>query len=435
MVTLWDFAGGAAMEPPRPTRTMQGDESSSQAVVATAFNASGKLFCVARLDPKVRVYDRDGTDGKGKPGEAKATTTRGDSYLLDMTKTKGHVAAVCGAHWSSHIESRLITAGADGTVRVWDVDSGPKALMGLELACQLVLRVKNERAGTRVGVLGSAVSASASERVVAACTDGSVQLWDLKPGSVYGGRPDMATRPRAFTPSESASVRVAVSGDGVLVYVATPHVVAPGGADAGEPGAVIVWDARRMSAGPLTTVSVPGVRGVDVGAMANAKTDAFVVAAGKAGLFSFTRELKAVSFVATPAPCSSAPVWHHATNQVVVGCGDGMLRMAFHKAGGGASAAASASAAEQVAMRMRSQNAAVAASSGSSGPGGTSQAQRRKDKDAEAYFRVSPAEPLPPPMLLSGADAFRQRVVDGGDDDGDGEGGGGRGGKKTKKKQ
>ncbi len=104
--------------------------------------------------------------------------------------------------------SRIVTAGADGTVRVWDAASGDAVA---------VLR----------GHTSDAVDAAflpGGERVVSAGADGTVRLWEVESGEEIG----------RFEGETAAVSALAVSPDGRLI------------ASAGENQAVIVWDAETL---------------------------------------------------------------------------------------------------------------------------------------------------------------------------------------------
>src|SRR5690606_21195509 len=104
--------------------------------------------------------------------------------------------------------SRIVTAGADGTVRVWDAASGDAVA---------VLR----------GHTSDAVDAAflpGGERVVSAGADGTVRLWEVESGEEIG----------RFEGETAAVSALAVSPDGRLI------------ASAGENQAVNVWDAETL---------------------------------------------------------------------------------------------------------------------------------------------------------------------------------------------
>jgi WD40 repeat protein len=48
---------------------------------------------------------------------------RGDMYIRDMGKTKGHIAALTDGKWHPSAKNLFATACRDGTVRLWDLDS------------------------------------------------------------------------------------------------------------------------------------------------------------------------------------------------------------------------------------------------------------------------------------------------------------------------
>ena len=85
---------------------------SGHPVAALAWSPSGDAWLACAREPRVKLYDRE---GKGV-GE----TVRGDMYIRDPRNTKGHTAAATAAAWHPHDRWTALTAGEDGTLRVWD---------------------------------------------------------------------------------------------------------------------------------------------------------------------------------------------------------------------------------------------------------------------------------------------------------------------------
>ena len=199
-VLLWDTA--KLNTEMRPFRTMSTTSSLTggsidQAVTAIGFNSSSSVYGVARSDPQVRIYTRDGTNGANGSGEAKVTTTRGDNYIRDMSKTKGHVGGVSALTWHSSKSEILFTSGMlDGTVRVWDIEHGPKALMNLEIMCTHILKTI-VRPGARTSIQALCRS-STSQRLIAGCSGANIQLWDARMGGVFGSSPDKRIEIKSF---------------------------------------------------------------------------------------------------------------------------------------------------------------------------------------------------------------------------------------------
>jgi len=81
-VRLWDFSG--------MNRNMNSfrifEPLESHPIRALSFNANGKLILVVAGGSQVSLVDRDGVKVQD--------TIKGDMYLKDMAKTKGHVSDI-----------------------------------------------------------------------------------------------------------------------------------------------------------------------------------------------------------------------------------------------------------------------------------------------------------------------------------------------------
>ncbi|KAJ2474510.1 hypothetical protein GGI02_000037 [Coemansia sp. RSA 2322] len=104
LVHLWDF--GAMDGAYRSTRTLVPFEG--QQVRDLRFNRAGTLLLCATSDPRAKLYDID--------GRAVCEFKRGDMYVSDMRKTKGHVAGLFSVDWSPHHDDVFASASADGTI-------------------------------------------------------------------------------------------------------------------------------------------------------------------------------------------------------------------------------------------------------------------------------------------------------------------------------
>ena len=82
--------------------------------MALSYSPTGSSFVAASGSATPAVYDRDG-------GEI-LRMVKGDVYLKDMAKTKGHTAAVTDAVWHPRVNDGGLTASNDGTLRYWDLN-------------------------------------------------------------------------------------------------------------------------------------------------------------------------------------------------------------------------------------------------------------------------------------------------------------------------
>ena len=166
-VRLWDF-GGMTREL-RPFKELIPEEG--HIVSSLSFSPTGAYFLATPESAKARVFTRE--------GQEELVTTRGDPYLHDQARTKGHVSTITCGRWSP-VEKRLfLTCGVDGTCRIWDV-KGRRTMLDNELICRNVLKAKDRR-NARIKVTACAFSHDGA-RIACACTDGSLQMWNPTTG-------------------------------------------------------------------------------------------------------------------------------------------------------------------------------------------------------------------------------------------------------------
>ncbi|KAJ1728269.1 hypothetical protein LPJ61_004123 [Coemansia biformis] len=204
---LWDFPSmDRALQSFRTVVPYEG-----QQIHAAKFNPEGTLLVCATGDPRAKLFTPEGT--------LVAEFKRGDMYVMDMRRTTGHVSALTSVDWSPHGD-RLVTAGADSTLRFWHCERPQKQ--------EQVVVAKTATRGARVAVTACAYSADG--RVVASAQqDGHVSLW---PTAGPFLRP--AQHVAAHTPGSEPSAVAFVPGN-------DRHLVSRGATT------VKLWDVRQMA--------------------------------------------------------------------------------------------------------------------------------------------------------------------------------------------
>jgi len=155
---LWDFAG---MDPSlRSFRKIRPCES--HVLNHLEYSSTGDKILVVAGNAQPKVLDRDG----GEIFEC----VKGDPYVLDQSRNKGHVASVaCGA-WHPKIRSEFMTCAADSSIRLWMMeDNGRKT--------KQVIKCKSRANGLRTNPTACTYSRDGL-LVCGACIDGSIKMWD-----------------------------------------------------------------------------------------------------------------------------------------------------------------------------------------------------------------------------------------------------------------
>lgn len=155
---FWDFAGMDTSM--RSFRTLQPCES--HPIRDLQYSMTGDMVLVVAGNAQAKVLDRDGFE--------KLECVKGDQYIADMSRTKGHVASLTAGAWHPVRKTEFLTAALDATLRLWDTSNSkqhksvikPRALGGLKA-------IPNSCAFNRDGSL-----------VAAGCQDGSIQAWDTR---------------------------------------------------------------------------------------------------------------------------------------------------------------------------------------------------------------------------------------------------------------
>lgn len=131
------------------------------------YSGTGDLLLVISGAAQAKILDRDGFE--------QFETVKGDMYITDQARTKGHTAALLTGSWNPVIRDEFLTTSLDGTARVWDLNSGGKNHKSL-VKC---------RAQNGLKTSPNACCYHREGRVFACgCGDGSLQIWDLRKSSI-----------------------------------------------------------------------------------------------------------------------------------------------------------------------------------------------------------------------------------------------------------
>lgn len=166
-VMLWDFNS--------MTRSLRSFKSitpfDESAVKSVQFSPTGGMVACCGAATSALIMDRD--------GEVLSQTAKGDMYIVDMARTKGHVGHVNAVLWKPDSTSSapvILTASLDSTIRLWDVSRAKRIPMNhIPIIPQMqVTKLRNPR--------GSKMIATAldwhsdGKRCVLGCSDGTVKI-------------------------------------------------------------------------------------------------------------------------------------------------------------------------------------------------------------------------------------------------------------------
>lgn len=155
-VRFWDFAGMDSTL--QSFRTLMPCEN--HPIKALQYSSTGDSLLVISGTAQAKVMDRDGFEV--------AECVKGDQYINDMSRTKGHTAALNSGCWHPKIRNEFLTCAQDSTCRLWEIEKPKqhKAIM-------------KPRSANGLKTVPTTCTYNRDGNLIAcACQDGSIQMWD-----------------------------------------------------------------------------------------------------------------------------------------------------------------------------------------------------------------------------------------------------------------
>ncbi|KAJ8895855.1 hypothetical protein PR048_001194 [Dryococelus australis] len=298
-VRFWDFAGMDATL--QSFRTLQPCEN--HPIRALQYSTTGDVILVISGASQAKVLDRDGFEV--------AECVKGDQYIADMARTKGHVAALNSGCWHPRDRNEFLTCSQDSTCRLWDIEkpSHHKALM----KCRAQNGLKTEPTACNYSRDGNLVAC--------ACVDGSIQMWDHR---------------KMFVNTAMLLRNAHISGNDTscLAFSHVGSLMATRSCD----DTLKLWDLRAFKQ-PLHIAQDLFSRYSSTDCMFS-PDDAMIltgisVKKGETNGRLIFYDTKTFALVDEFVVCDShviKAVWHPKLNQIFVGCGNGMVKVYYDNA-------------------------------------------------------------------------------------------------------
>ncbi|GFT05712.1 WD repeat-containing protein 70 [Nephila pilipes] len=155
-VKFWDFTGmDVSLQSFRCLRPCE-----SHQIKNLEYSVTGDTILVVAGNSQAKIFDRDGFELLECP--------KGDQYISDTARTKGHIAMLNDGCWNPRFREEFLTCSNDGSLRIWLMD---------EKTEQKHVIKPRQQGGLRAIPISCKYSRD-GQLVAAACQDGSIQMWD-----------------------------------------------------------------------------------------------------------------------------------------------------------------------------------------------------------------------------------------------------------------
>lgn len=297
-VSFWDFAGMDSQM--RSFRTLQPCEN--HPIRGLYYSSTGDLLLVISGASQAKVLDRDGFE--------KVETVKGDVYITDQARTKGHTAGLLCGSWNPMIREEFLTSSADGTVRLWDFYVQGKEHKDI-IKC---------RAANGLKVSPTAITYNREGKLIGCgCADGSIQLWDLRKSHVA---PTSQIR-KAHDPVEITSIKFSHMENFILTRSLDETMK--------------LWDIKSLKK-PLHEIKDLYSRYDTTDAIFSPKDNIVVTTHSLKKteenghiLFYDTNNFNLIKKINVTNSHTIKLSWHEKLNQIFVGTGNGLIKCYFNE--------------------------------------------------------------------------------------------------------
>ncbi|CAL1545223.1 unnamed protein product [Lymnaea stagnalis] len=296
-VKLWDFAGmDASLKSFRSLRPCECHQ-----IKGLEYSTTGDTLLVIAGNAQAKIIDRDGFEVM--------ECVKGDQYLVDQASTKGHTASLNSGCWNPKVREEFLTCANDCTLRLWDVN---KALKHKNI-------IKTKSTGGRKTIPTACTYGNDGRYIVAGCNDGSIQLWDSNKHSFVN------------VAMQNKSAHMNGSDISCLRFSYDSRTLASRGRD----DTLKLWDLRNFQKPLNTAGNLPNsfpmtdcVFSPDDKLLATGVSLQRNETGGKI-VFLDRESLSVVKEMHVSESSTVRFLWHPKLNQMVVGCGDGQIKLYY----------------------------------------------------------------------------------------------------------
>lgn len=291
-MNFWDFSG--MDKSMKSFRRMQPCEN--HPIRCLEYSLTGDRVLVISGRAQAKVVDRDGFE--------KLECTKGDQYITDMSKTKGHVGGLTAGCWNPTKREEFVTSALDSTLRIWLTKSKDQ---------MTVIKIRAQ-GGLKTHAYSCAYNRDGT-LIAAGCFDGSVQMWDTRRTFVTTAH---CVRDAHQKGVEMSSVKFSYRGDTFVTRSCDETMK--------------IWDMRALKK-PMHVFDSLFSR-YDTTDAIYSPDDSMIVTGeslNKGEEFSHLYFYDTKTFeLVNKMPVSKSHIiktlWHPKLNQIFVGCGDGVIK-------------------------------------------------------------------------------------------------------------
>lgn len=291
-LNFWDFAG--MDKSMRSFRKIQPCEN--HPIRCLQYSVTGDTILVVSGNSQAKILDRDGFE--------KMECVKGDQYINDMSRTKGHIAGLTYGCWNPIKRDEFLTSSLDSTLRLWIVKGKEQKSV-----------IKTRAQGGLKTTPSSCTFNRDGTLIAAGCVDGSIQMWDTRKMFVNTTH---CVRDAHQKGSEISSI--------VFSYLGTVLATRCGDET------MKLWDMRALKQ-PLHTFDGLFSR-YDTTDATFSPDDSLIVTGESlekekdvANLFFYdAKTFELINKIPVGNTHVIKTLWHPKLNQIFVGCGDGTIK-------------------------------------------------------------------------------------------------------------
>jgi WD repeat-containing protein 70 len=291
-LNFWDFAG--MDKSMKSFRKIQPCEN--HPIRCLDYSQTGEFILLISGSSQAKIIDRDGYE--------KMECVKGDQYISDMSKTKGHIGGLTSGCWHPFKREEFLTSSLDSTLRLWHSKSKEQ---------KQVIKARAQ------GGLKTAPTSCTFNRdgtlIAAGCQDGSIQMWDTRKMFVNTTH---CVRNAHQTGSEISSIVFSYLGNTLATRSCDETLK--------------LWDMRSLKTALNTFENL--FSRYDTTNAIFSPDDSLIVTGESleknkemANLYFFdTKTFECINVIPVTNSHVIKTIWHPKLNQIFVGCGNGVIK-------------------------------------------------------------------------------------------------------------